>query len=759
MIIRSLVLHNFARHEETSVDYDGARFIVYSGPNGAGKSTLACHAVEYALYGKVGSTTADELVRRGELDMASVVTFALGEMRYRIARGRTLRSGGRSFLELAAWDGGAWRALTGSTQRETQESIVELLRLDQDAFRSAVLLGQGDIHRFAEATAADRKQVLGTAIGLDVYARAEAIAREQARDAGTTVAAHRTLVDHLAEQLSGREDLEADAERLAAELGRIEANETQSTDRRDEAEAQLRQLERELAGADAAEAEVSRLEAELVGLKSRWQRVDHDIRASQAAIARAQAVLQDGPTVAVAIQRLEPARAACAAADAAGLAYRDWLDSIHEAEAELSALEATAAEVVAEHKMGRHRLEDRIRSLEEQKAGLLPLECPACGERFAADPGDLAGRLEVARHELSEYPAPPAELEGIAELRSRVLALHQAAPQRPDAADITRLRTEVLDVERMAARVGEIRQARGAQSDSHARLQVASDEQKDIDRAARASKVALVAARDRAVGAIALRERQAAEERVLDASRVALTELAKLRTTAQAAIARAQAEIERLERLAAEHADAEQGLATAEQQHGRLRRLVEAFGVKGIPARIIEGVLPELGRYANDLLADLRPGMTLELRAQRPKKAGEGVIEALDLIVRDEDGEGPLHTFSGGERTSVSLALAVGLSRLVARRSGASIRSLLIDEPDGLDEPSRRAFGQGVKVLAHRGGLDRVVVISHHDDLAEHADRVIRVEKRSGRSVLLDEQGDELASTVQNERELVAEAA
>jgi hypothetical protein len=62
-----------------------------------------------------------------------------------------------------------------------------------------------------------------------------------------------------------------------------------------------------------------------------------------------------------------------------------------------------------------------------------------------------------------------------------------------------------------------------------------------------------------------------------------------------------------------------------------LRRLVTAFGPTGIPARIIEGVLPELGAYANELLAELRPGMTLELRAQRAKKDGKGVVEALDL--------------------------------------------------------------------------------------------------------------------------------
>src|SRR6185369_9468404 len=132
----------------------------------------------------------------------------------------------------------------------------------------------------------------------------------------------------------------------------------------------------------------------------------------------------------------------------------------------------------------------------------------------------------------------------------------------------------------------------------------------------------------------------------------------------------------------------------------------------------------------------LRPGVSLELRAQRAKKDGKGVVEALDLIVRDDAGERPLAMFSGGERMSVSLALAVGLSRLVARRAGAAIRTLVVDEPDGLDADARRAFGQALRVLAHHGELERVVLVSHHPDLAEYADDVWQVTKSSSGSTV-----------------------
>jgi len=201
-------------------------------------------------------------------------------------------------------------------------------------------------------------------------------------------------------------------------------------------------------------------------------------------------------------------------------------------------------------------------------------------------------------------------------------------------------------------------------------------------------------------------------------------------------IATLEATIARRDQLVAEAMTLRTKLETAVVELSRLRRLVTAFGVTGIPARIIEGVLPELARYANELLAELRPGMTLELRAQRAKKDGSGVVEALDLVVRDDVGERSLAMFSGGERMSVSLALAVALSRLVARRAGTAIRTFVIDEPDGLDAEARRAFGQALRVLAHHGELERVVVVSHHEDLAEIGDAVYRVTKNDRGSVV-----------------------
>ena len=55
--------------------------------------------------------------------------------------------------------------------------------------------------------------------------------------------------------------------------------------------------------------------------------------------------------------------------------------------------------------------------------------------------------------------------------------------------------------------------------------------------------------------------------------------------------------------------------------------------------------------------------------------------------------------------------------------------TLVIDEPDGLDADSRRAFGQALRVLAHRGDLERVAVITHQDGIPDFADDVVEIEQ------------------------------
>ena len=56
------------------------------------------------------------------------------------------------------------------------------------------------------------------------------------------------------------------------------------------------------------------------------------------------------------------------------------------------------------------------------------------------------------------------------------------------------------------------------------------------------------------------------------------------------------------------------------------------------------------------------------------------MIETLDIRISDSTGERPYENYSGGEKFRINFAVRLALSRILAHRSGARLRTLVIDE-------------------------------------------------------------------------------
>ncbi|MGD0250565.1 MAG: hypothetical protein ABSB97_06750, partial [Thermoplasmata archaeon] len=93
----------------------------------------------------------------------------------------------------------------------------------------------------------------------------------------------------------------------------------------------------------------------------------------------------------------------------------------------------------------------------------------------------------------------------------------------------------------------------------------------------------------------------------------------------------------------------------------------------------------------------------------------------------------PAEALSGGERTSLALAFRIALAQVVRTLGSLRLDTILLDEPtDGFSPEQVVRMGELLDELA----LPQVVIVSHEAELASIADRVVRVEKRGGRSTL-----------------------
>ncbi len=186
----------------------------------------------------------------------------------------------------------------------------------------------------------------------------------------------------------------------------------------------------------------------------------------------------------------------------------------------------------------------------------------------------------------------------------------------------------------------------------------------------------------------------------------------------------------------------------ARQKENRLRRRAElahqeslyaelrtAFGIQGIPAMIIEAVVPEIEAEANSLLARMTNGrMHVRLETQKEILSGE-TRETLDIRIADELGERPYENYSGGEQFRVNFALRVALSRLLARRAGAQLQTLFIDEGFGSqDAQGRERLVEAIHAIQDEFAC--ILVITHLEELRDAFPARIEVTKTPNGSVV-----------------------
>lgn len=159
-------------------------------------------------------------------------------------------------------------------------------------------------------------------------------------------------------------------------------------------------------------------------------------------------------------------------------------------------------------------------------------------------------------------------------------------------------------------------------------------------------------------------------------------------------------------------------LADLEAQTSLISELRTAFGKQGIPAMIIETIIPELETQANDLLARMTDGrMTLRFHTQRERVDGN-LDETLDIVIADELGARPYELYSGGEAFRINFAIRIALSKLLARRAGAQLRALFIDEGFGSqDQAGRAKMLDAIKAI--QSDFDLILVITHIDEIRE----------------------------------------
>lgn len=190
-----------------------------------------------------------------------------------------------------------------------------------------------------------------------------------------------------------------------------------------------------------------------------------------------------------------------------------------------------------------------------------------------------------------------------------------------------------------------------------------------------------------------------------------------------------------------EHKDLQSAILAVSDTIFDYHAIASATGKDGIQALLIEDTIPEIEQEANSLLSRLTNNQSqVFFESLRDLKKG-GTKETLDIKISDASGIRPYEMFSGGEAFRIDFALRIAISKLLARRAGTSLQTLIIDEGFGSqDEEGLSLIMDALYKI--QDDFSKIIIVSHLPSMKDQFPVHFVIEKGpQGSSVNIIEQG------------------
>jgi exonuclease SbcC len=376
-------------------------------------------------------------------------------------------------------------------------------------------------------------------------------------------------------------------------------------------------------------------------------------------------------------------------------------------------------------------LESSRAELAGKKKGLLTLEgeLAPLETKLNQDKASAQSQVSLLNQSISEVQAVDSQLNQakgrISEIEQSLAGKDFAAEEQPALAqvegELNRLDYDSPQHEQLRQRLAELEKYESPKRRLEEADRLLSQEREAVAKAEEASgELSQRLEADTKKGQDLSRELEALPQLTTDLSQAESEHqtLAAQQKQAQELMWSVKSRLERCSELEIRKGEKEKLLNKASREAKIYKDLAQAFGKKGIQALIIEMALPEIEAEANRLLGRMTDNrMHVKMETQRQTKKGE-TVETLDINIADELGTRNYEMFSGGEAFRIDFAVRIALSKLLARRAGAPLPTLIIDEGFGTQDSS------GIEKLKEainsiQDDFDKILVITHMEELRD----------------------------------------
>jgi len=706
MIPIRLALRDFMCYQEGELYFEGLHVACLCGDNGNGKSALL-DAITWALWGKARAKTDDELIHLGRTEMEVEFEFAIlqkGQERYRVLRKRSkpkVRGAGKTLLELQQATDQGFRSISGNSVRETQREIEKILHMDYDTFINSAFLLQGRADEFTKKEPHKRKEILADILGLSLYDELEARAKNYAKKSERDKKDLESAIKIMDDELAHKGEYEALLREVREALAEVERDRKRWEDKVNALAKQKNELDLK---------------------REQFSYVEERIRQAGETVISFEGQVRDRR------QRVEKYEKVLAGHDEEIARAHARLDQLIKREGELGEKREKAQE--ASNRI--HHLtstNDRLKEEMKQLKGKLDMlsqeeaKCPLCGTELGAE-----GRRRIM-----------ANYEDEGQQKKELFRANEDEARRLEAG-LNALKREISELERTTKgeRAQWERRAEALEKDRNEAESSLPEEKEAMERAAEDLMRWLSALesdtqrRDSINAELAILPELEAN---LSSAQQTHNELTRKEAQGRQKLGEIQANLDRCASLEQSRGERMAERENVSKEEKIYEELATAFGKKGIQALIIDTALPEIEEEANRLLARMTDNrMNVKMETQRETRKGE-IVETLDINISDELGTRRYEMYSGGEAFRIDFALRIALSKFLARRAGAPLPTLIIDEGFGSQDSSgREKLVEAINSI--QDDFEKILVITHIEELRDAFDQRIEVTKTAEGSVI-----------------------
>ncbi|PWH13129.1 MAG: hypothetical protein DDG59_14670 [Anaerolineae bacterium] len=284
MIPVLLSMRGFLSYQKlTEIDFTAIDVACISGANGAGKSSIF-DAITWAIFGVARKTDETIIHAHPEVNAAEVAfIFEYENNLYRIQRTRPRNATTRLEFQVAqpetvpepldkdSLSQIRWRSLTERTYRETQSQIEKILRLNYETFINASFFLQGKADQFTTQNPTNRKKILSSILGLEIWEDYKQRAIERRKAVETQISLINQALQEIESELSEEEARRAKLKQLESQLSQIQQQRLEQAERVADYRQQLAALEEQKRSSEELHKQLTALDKTLQEMTEKRQ--------------------------------------------------------------------------------------------------------------------------------------------------------------------------------------------------------------------------------------------------------------------------------------------------------------------------------------------------------------------------------------------------------------------------------------------------------------------------------------------------------